>query len=118
VRLRGFKGILLVWLSHYLDRDPLFSLTVKFGVINLLPGADIQSSRSYRNYHLMVHQKILEMSISVGLPGAVMTIIDPFGGQLPQPFVDVADQPRLGIVDIDCGGNVRGRNQTEAFLYS
>jgi hypothetical protein len=91
MRLRSFKGILLVSLSHYLDDEPLSPLTVKFGIINLLPGAEIQSSISYRNYYLMVHQKILEMSISVGLPGAMMTIIDPFGGQLPQPFVDVAD---------------------------
>ena len=54
----------------------------------------------------MPDQQIFQMRVAVVLAGAMMPIIHTVGSQLLQPFVDIRNQSRFGIVDIHTGGNM------------
>ena len=56
-------------LAHYFQYDAFGSLTVELGIINLLPGTEIELARGHRHDHLVMHQQALQVRIAVGLAG-------------------------------------------------
>lgn len=58
------------------------------------------------------------MGIPVRLPGVVMFIVVTIRRKLLQPSVDIFDQPRFVVIDVNAGGNVHGRDQDHALFYS
>ena len=93
-------------LPHRLDHHPLSSLAVEFGIVDLLPGAEVQPAFGDGDDDLVMHEQAFQVGVAVDLAGAVMVIIRSLGRQLLQPFLDVADQPGFGVVDINRGGDV------------
>ena len=102
-------------LAHYLNDDAFRTLSVEFGIINLLPGAKIEPALGHRNNHLMMHHQAFQVGIAIGFARAVMTVILAERRQFLQPFVDVGQQPVFGVVHPDAGSNVHGRNQDHSF---
>jgi len=49
----------------------------------------------------VVYQQALEVGVAIVLAGAVVLVVGVEGRQTLKPIVDVLDDPRLGIVDVD-----------------
>jgi len=101
-------------LSHDLNNDAFGALAVELGVINLLPGPEIELAGGHRHDHLVMDEEALEVRIAIGLAGAMVPVVVAEGRQLFEPLVDVGDEPVLGIVDPDPGGDVHGRDEDHA----
>src|SRR5262249_12093756 len=95
--------------------DAFGTSSVELGIVNLLPRSEIQLACCHRYYNLVVHEQALEVRIAIGFPGLMMTIVLPERGEMLQPFVDIGDQPVFGVIDVNCGRNVHGRDQNHAF---
>src|SRR5690349_7266218 len=61
----------------------------------------------------MADEKIFEMSVAVGLAGAMMTIV-PARRESLEPILDVLNEAVFGVVDVNAGGYVHRRNQHHA----
>ncbi len=57
---------------HGLDDHTLGALPVELGVVDLLPGAEVQPSVSDRHNHFVMHEQAFQVRVAVGLAGAVM----------------------------------------------
>jgi CheY-like chemotaxis protein len=101
--------------THYFNDDAFGPLSVKLGVIQLLPGPEIKARVRHRHDHLMMNQQTLQVRIAVGLARAVMAIIVAVGRQLLQPLVDVGEQAVFGIVHPHAGCNMHCRYQNHSF---
>jgi hypothetical protein len=78
--LFGLKNALglesLAWLlAHNLDHQPLGSQAVEFGVENVLPWAQVESTGRDGHYDLMMHEHVLEVRVPVVLARAVMPVV-------------------------------------------
>src|SRR5260370_12935047 len=62
-------------LSHHLDNDAFRALSVELGIINLLPGPEIEAPVGHRHNHLMMHHQALEMRVAIRLAGAMMPVV-------------------------------------------
>src|ERR1039457_4081999 len=103
-------------LAHHLNDDAFGAPSVEFGVINLLPGAEIELAFGHRNHYLMVHQQALQVRIAVGFAGAVMAVVLAERRQLFEPLVDIGDQPVFRVVDIHARSDMHGGYQNHALL--
>lgn len=103
-------------LTDDLDHHTLAPATVELGVENLLPGAKIRAPLRDRDDHLMTDDEVPEVRIAVVLTRLVVTIIFFDRSQLLKPLLDVVDEAALGVVNIDAGGDVHGRDQRKALL--
>src|SRR5579871_5055113 len=56
------------------------------------------------------------MGVAVVFAGLVMLVVGALGGELLEPFPDVLNQAAFQIVYIDGGGDMHGRDKTEAIL--
>jgi len=70
---------------HFLMMTRFGALSVEFGVINLLPRAEVESALGHRNHHFMVHQQALQVRIAVGFAGAMMAVVLAERRQLFEP---------------------------------
>src|SRR5271157_1208241 len=103
-------------LAHHLNDDAFGPTSVEFGVINLLPRAEIELAFGHRDHHLMVHQQALQVRIAVALAGAVMAVVLAEWRQLFEPLVDIGDQPVFRVVDIHARCDMHGGYQNHALL--
>src|SRR5271154_3777201 len=55
--------------THDFNNDAFRPAPVEFGVINLLPGPEIELSGGHWNDHLVMHQKAFQVRIAIGLAG-------------------------------------------------
>src|SRR5437899_326445 len=101
---RMVRSLLRPWpvsVADDLDEYSLRACAVEFGVIDLLPGAEVKLALGHGDQHLVADQQVLQVRIAVGLPGAVMTVVGAKRRELFEPFLDVCNQPVFGIVDSD-----------------
>src|ERR1035437_9433511 len=103
-------------LAHHFNDDAFGALSVEFGVINLLPRAEVELAFGHRNHHLMMHQQALQVRIAVGFAGAVMAVVLAERRQFFEPFVDIGDQPVFRVVDIHARSDMHGGYQNHALL--
>lgn len=104
--------------AHHLDDDALVALAVEFGVENALPRAQIEFACGDGHDHLMMYQQGLQVRVAVVLAGLVVTVVLAEGRQRLQPLVDVVDQARLVVVDVNSGSDVHGRHERHAFSHA
>ena len=104
--------------THYFNDDAFLALAVEFGIVNLLPGAEIELTGGHGNDHLVVHQEAFQMRIAIRLSSPVMAIVVTVWSELFQPFVDVGQQAVFGVIYPDSSGYVHGRHQDHALLDS
>src|SRR5579885_489326 len=71
-----------VLLAHHLDDDAFAAPAVEFGVVDLLPGAEIQLALGHGHNHLVMHQKAFQVRVAVSLPGAMVAVIAAEGRQV------------------------------------
>ncbi len=102
--------------SQNLDHHALAALAVEFGVVDLLPGTEVEPALGDRHQHLVPHQKVFQVGIAVGFAGLVVAIVGAERGEFFKPLVDVGDQAVFGVVDIDSGRDVHGRSQDQSFF--
>ena len=81
--------------AHHFNDDAFRPLPVELGVINLLPGAEIQLPVGHRNDDLVMHEQALQVGIAVGFAGAMVPVILAERRQFLQPLVDIAGSGRL-----------------------
>jgi hypothetical protein len=60
-------------LTHDFDNDAFRSLSIEFGVIHLLPGAEIEFARSDGDNDFVMNDEALQVGIAVRFTRAVMT---------------------------------------------
>src|SRR5262245_18867837 len=89
--IRRFLSNLANYVSfaHYFHYDAFGALAVELRVINLLPGTEIEPARGHRYDHLMMHDEVLQMGITIGFPGAVVPVILTKRRDFLQPLVDI-----------------------------
>src|SRR5260370_28341924 len=92
--------------SHAFDNDAFRALSVDLGIINLLPGPEIEPPIGHWHNHLMMHHQALEMRVAIRLAGAMMPVVVAIGGDFLEPFVDVGQQSVLCVIDPNTGGDV------------
>src|SRR3984957_6954676 len=73
--------------THRFNDDAFGTLSVELGVIDLLPGAEIELAFGHRHDDLVMHQKTLQVRIPVGFASAVVPVIRAKRRQFFQPFV-------------------------------
>ena len=103
-------------LTHRLEEDPLWPLSIPLAVEDALPGAEVEPARGDGDDDLVMNEQGLQVRIPVVFAGVVMFVVFAEGCQLLQPLIDVFDQPTLVVIHIDAGRDVHGRNQHHAFL--
>ncbi len=98
-----------------LDQHALPAVAVELGVVNLLPGAEVELAAGDRDHHLAAHDLALEVGIAVVFAGLVVAVArDGFvRSQALEPGIVVGDEPRLGVVDVDARGDVHGVDQAQ-----
>jgi hypothetical protein len=101
-------------LAHDFDNDAFFAAAVELGVIDFLPGAEVEAAGGDGDDDLMVDEEALQVGVAVGFAGAVVSVVLAEGGKMFQPLVDVGEQAILGIVDPDASGDVHGRDEDHA----
>ncbi len=129
---------LLVSSPHDLDDQAFAALAIKLGIVDLLPGAQVEPTFCDRHYHLVVDQNAFEVAVAVVFAGAMVQIlaahcvdraglaglgplnlrVRALGCQAFQPVVNVVQQAFFGIIDPDASGDVHGRNQRHAVLHA
>src|SRR6185437_13756966 len=91
---------------------------VEFGIVDLLPGPEIELAGGDGNNDFVVHQQALQMRIAIGLAGAVVLVVGLEWGEALEPGINIGQQALLGIVDPNAGGDVHRRNQRHAFAHA
>src|ERR1035438_3763829 len=74
-------------LAHNFNNDAFWAPAVEFGVINLLPRAEIELSIRHGHDHLVVDQQTFQVEVAIGFAGAVMAVIVLIGRQALEPFI-------------------------------
>jgi len=77
--------------AHGLDDHPLGPPAVEFGVVDLLPGSEIELALGDRNDDLVVHQQALQMGIAIDFARAMVPVILTEGRQLFQPLIYIGN---------------------------
>ena len=105
--------------SDDFDQDTFSPHAVKFAVVDLFPGAEVQFAFGDGDNDFTSHDLALEVCIGVVFAGAVVVVVFRRGverSQVFQPDSKVVEQSAFGIVDEDRGGDVHGVDQAESFL--
>jgi hypothetical protein len=105
-------------LADNLHDHALLALTVKFGIEDSLPSSEIELALRNRQSHRLMQQQTLEVRVAVVLAGFVMAVVFAKRGELFQPFVDILNEARLVVVDINGGRDVHRRHECQAFLHA
>jgi len=63
-----------------------------------------------------MYEQALEVRVAVHLSGAMVAVVRTKRSHLFDPFVDIANETRLGIVHVDCGGDMHRRDKNESLL--
>jgi len=50
-----------ILLTHHLENHSFSPLPIEFGVVDLLPGSEIEFTLGHWHYHLVMHQQALQM---------------------------------------------------------
>lgn len=103
-------------IAHYLNNDALRPLPVKLSVIDLLPGTQVKLPGGHRHDHLVMNEQALEVRVAIRFSGLVMPVVVAERRELFQPFIDIGQQPILGIVDPDSRGDMHSRHENHTFL--
>jgi hypothetical protein len=103
-------------LSHHFDDDPLPTLSVEFRVIDLLPWPEVELPLRDGGKDLMMRYQALQVSITVRFARPMMPIIGIEGCELLKPFVDVVDQPLLGVIYVHPRRDVHRRDENHPLL--
>ena len=101
---------------HHFNNDSFRALPVELGIIDLLPGTEVQLSVCHRNDHFVMYDQALKVRIAVGFARAMVPVILAERGQLFEPLVDVLDETVLRIVDIDACRNMHGGHEDHALV--
>lgn len=105
-------------ISDDLDNHSLVALAVELGVEDALPGPQIELAFCDWQRHRLVHQQTLQMRIAIVLSRLMMFIVLAEGRQLLKPLVDVLNESRFVVIDVDRGGDVHGRDEGQPLLHS
>jgi len=91
------------------DQDAFAAFAVELGVVDLLPGAEIELAVGDGGGDLPAHDLALEVGVAVVLAGAVVAVLRDrlVRGELFEPVVVVLDQAALRVVDVDAGRYMR-----------
>jgi hypothetical protein len=95
-------------LTHHFNDDAFRPLTVELGVVNLLPGPEIQFSVRDRDDDLMMNDEAFEVGIAVGFTRAMVVVIVLKRRQLLQLCVNILYQAVFGVIHVDSRCNVHG----------
>ena len=94
----------------------LAALAIELGVIDLLPGAEVELAVGDRHHGLVPDQQAFQVGITIVLARVVVAVFGAKGREFLQPLVDVGDQTVFRIVHVNARGDVHGRDQDQAFL--
>src|SRR5438876_11753982 len=93
-------------LAHYFDDYSLLSLSVELGIENPLPSDEVKATSGNWNNHLVVNKQCFQVRVAIVFAGVMMFVILAEWSQVLQPLVNIFDQPRFIIVDVDPRSNV------------
>ncbi len=112
----GFPGRSLF--AEDLDEDAFASLTIKFGIEDLLPGAEVQVAPRDGDQDLVMNQNVPHVRVAVVFAREVVFVGVIAGCEALQHLQEVLLEAFLVIVDEDGGGDMHGGDQNKAFLNS
>ena len=114
-RGRSFQTALF---SHRFNDDAFRTPAVELGVVDLLPGSEVELSVGDRDDDFVVYQEAFEVRIAVRLAGAVVAVVAAERGKFFEPLVDVGEETVLSVIDPNSGGDVHGGDEDHALLHA
>ncbi len=100
------------------DDDALSALTVKLGVEDALPCAEIELAIGDGQCGFVMQEKGLEVGVAIVLACAVVLVVRTRGRQLFQPFSDVLNKSAFEVVNVDGRGDVHRGDKTETVAHA